>query len=99
MYGDDVPARIRFIRRAQQLGFTLEEIGELLALRVRHGDACPEISRRATAKVVLVQQKLRGLEQLKQALERLVAACQSRVPTAECPILEALEEPGNMRNA
>jgi Hg(II)-responsive transcriptional regulator len=92
-YQEDVVPRIRFIKRAQELGFTLEQITELLALRVRHGEACGEVSRRATAKIAVVQDKLRELENLKRALERLVQACRRRAPTAECPILEALEEP------
>jgi MerR family mercuric resistance operon transcriptional regulator len=86
-----VVLRIRFIKRAQELGFTLEEIAELLALRVRRGKACGEVSRRAKVKIAVVQQKLRELERLNRALERLVEACRRRAPTAECPILEALE--------
>ena len=92
-YPEDVVARIRFIKRAQELGFTLEEIAELLALRVRHGEACGEVSRRAKARIAVVRQKLRDLENLTRALEGLVEACRRRAPTAECPILEALEEP------
>jgi MerR family mercuric resistance operon transcriptional regulator len=92
-YGEAVVPRIRFIRRAQELGFTLEEIAELLALRVRHSEACHEVSDRATAKIALVQRKLGELENLKRALVGLVEACRHRAPTAECPILEALEEP------
>ena len=92
-YLEDVVPRIRFIKRAQELGFTLEETAELLAMRVRHGEACGEVSRRAAAKIIAVQQKLRELENLKRALEGLVEACRRRAPTAECPILEALEEP------
>ncbi|MDX2120113.1 MAG: MerR family transcriptional regulator [Gemmatimonadota bacterium] len=89
-YGDDVVPRIRFIRRAQELGFTLEEIGELLTLRFRHGEACDDVSGRATAKIGLVQQKLWELERMKRVLEGLVEACRHREATAECPILEAL---------
>ncbi len=92
-YPEDVVPRIRFIKRAQELGFTLEEIAELLALRVLQGEACHEVSHRASAKVALVRQKLRELENLKRVLEGLVEACERRAPTAECPILEALEEP------
>ncbi|MDZ4863514.1 MAG: MerR family transcriptional regulator [Gemmatimonadota bacterium] len=92
-FSDDVVPRIRFIKRAQELGFTLEEIAELLALRVRHGEACDDVRRRALAKITLVEQKSRELENLKRALEGLVQACERRAPTAECPILEALEEP------
>lgn len=92
-YPEDVVPRIRFIKRAQELGFALEEAAELLALRVRHGEACHDVSDRVKAKVTLVRQKLRELEGLERVLEGLVEACERRAPTAECPILEALEEP------
>ncbi len=92
-YPEEVVPRIRFIKRAQELGFTLEEIAELLALRVQHGEACHEVSDRAKAKVTLVRQKLSELERMQRVLEGLVEACERRAPTAECPILEALEEP------
>ena len=91
-YGDDVVARLHFIKRAQQLGFSLAEIRELLALRVRHGSACDVIERKTRGKIELVAAKLRELEQLKRTLERLAAACAARQPTDECPILEALED-------
>jgi len=85
-YSRDVVLRIRFIKRAQELGFTREEIAELLALRVRHGEACGEacgeVSRRAKVKIAVVQQKLRELERLKRALERLVEACRRRGSTS-----------------
>jgi Hg(II)-responsive transcriptional regulator len=92
-YAEDAVLRIRFIKRSQELGFTLEETAELLALRVRHGGACDEVSRRAKVKIAIVRQKLRELGRLEQSLERLVQACRRRAPTAECPILEAIEEP------
>jgi len=92
-YPPEVVPRIRFIKRAQELGFTLEEITDLLALQVRHGAACDEVSRRAAEKIRVVRQKVRELENLKKILENLVEACAARAPTAECPVLEALEEP------
>ncbi len=81
-YSRDVVLRIRFIKRAQELGFTREEIAKLLALRVRHGEACGEVSRRAKVKIAVVQQKLRELERLKRALERLVVVCRLGVSTS-----------------
>jgi MerR family transcriptional regulator, copper efflux regulator len=91
-YGDDIIARLHFIKRAQQLGFSLAEIRELLALRIRHGSACDVVERKTRSKIDLVEAKLRELEQLKRTLERLAAACAARQPTDECPILEALED-------
>lgn len=90
-FPDEVVRRLRFIKRAQELGFTLKEIAELLALRVRDGGACGEVRRRAVAKKALVRRKVRELERLDRALDRLVRSCRLRRATAECPVLEALE--------
>lgn len=91
-YTEDAEARLRFIKRAQELGFSLKEIQELLALRVRHAAACDTVERRTRQKIDLVQRKIRDLERIARTLERLAAACAARSPTDECPILEALED-------
>ena len=94
-YGEPTIGRIRFIKRAQDLGFSLKEISDLLALRVRHETACGPVERKAQAKIVLVEEKIGQLEGIKKALERLVQACQAREPTSDCPILEELEVGGS----
>lgn len=94
-YQPDAADRLRFIRRAQGLGFSLEEIAELLALRVRHVSACRAVEVRAREKIAVVDRKIEELQRMKDTLEGLAAACQAREPTSECPILEALEEPRN----
>ncbi len=91
-YTDDAVARLRFIRHAQALGFSLQEIQELLGLRVRHAGACDTVERKTRMKIGLVQQKIAGLERVKRTLQRLAAACAARRPTDECPILDALED-------
>lgn len=91
-YEPETVERLRFIRRAQGLGFTLEEIGDLLELRVDEVAACPAVEAGAHAKLSDVATKIRDLRRIQRSLERLVAACQAREPTSECPILEALEE-------
>lgn len=91
-YPPDSVERLRFIRRAQGLGFTLQEIGDLLALRVDEVAACGAVEARARRKLESVAQKLTELRRLKRALERLVAACAAREPTSDCPILEEIEE-------
>jgi MerR family mercuric resistance operon transcriptional regulator len=93
-YSGDAVSRLRFIRHAQELGFSLKEVGELLNLRVKHGRACDAVERSARQKIELVQRKIRGLQRVKQTLERLAAACETRRATDPCPILEALEEHG-----
>jgi len=84
--------RIRFIKRAQALGFSLQEIQELLALRVRDAATCARVERKTRDKIALVADKLQELERLKLTLDDLAASCRARRVTPECPILEALEE-------
>src|SRR5213594_2576732 len=91
-YAEDAVARLRFIKHAQELGFSLQEIQELLALRVRHGAACDAVERKARQKIEVVQQRIRDLQRMKRTLERLAAACTARRPTDDCPILEVLED-------
>lgn len=90
-YSEDYVERIRFVKRAQELGFTLEEIKELLALRVDPDTDRSEVKQRAEAKIVDIEEKMRDLEQMKHALTSLVATCSGCGPTSECPILEAME--------
>jgi MerR family mercuric resistance operon transcriptional regulator len=92
-YSEDVVARIQFIKRAQDLGFSLNEITELLSLRVDSHDACADVQKRAEAKIADVERRMRDLQQIKLALSDLVIACGERGPTGECPILEALATP------
>ena len=93
-YTEDAVGRIRFIKQAQELGFSLQEIQELLGLRVQHGAACDVIARRTATKIVVVEQKIRDLQRMRRTLEQLVEACAARRPTDECPILEALADDG-----
>jgi MerR family mercuric resistance operon transcriptional regulator len=91
-YAQDAVTRLRFIKHAQVLGFSLKEVQELLALRVRHGAACDTVERKTRQKIDLVKRKMRDLERIRDTLEELAAACASRRPTDDCPILEALDD-------
>ena len=91
-YSEDAVLRLRFIKHAQELGFSLTEIRELLALRVRHGDACDAVEAKTRQKTTLVEQKIRDLQRIRRTLERLAEACSARRPTEDCPILETLED-------
>lgn len=91
-YPDDAVARLRFIKHAQELGFSLDEIQGLLGLRVRHGAACDAVEQKARQKIEVVQQRIRDLQRMKRTLERLAAACAARRPMDDCPILEVLED-------
>lgn len=91
-YRPDAVIRLRFIRHAQELGFSLAEIQELLELRVRDGAACTSVEHKARTKIAVVERKVAELQRIQRTLARLARACRARRPTAECPILEALEE-------
>ena len=94
LYSQDIVARIQFIRRAKELGFSLREIGELLSLRVDPETTCGDVKGRAEAKIADIEEKIRALRRMKKALTQLTAACNGHGPTSECPILEALEVEG-----
>lgn len=90
-YDPETVTRIRFIKRAQDLGFTLDEVNELLELRVEHGAACGAVEAKARETVERVDEKLRQLSRMRDVLSDLVEACERRRETEDCPILEALE--------
>lgn len=90
-YDAETVTRIQFIKRAQDLGFTLREIEELLGLRVEHAAACAAVESKARAKLADVERKIDQLERMRRVLNDLVAACERREPTEDCPILETLE--------
>jgi MerR family mercuric resistance operon transcriptional regulator len=94
-YPEDVIARLRFIRRAKELGFSLKEIKELLALRVDPTTTCREVKEQAQAKITDIEGKIRSLLRMKAALVELTRSCRGRGPASECPILEALEKEGH----
>ena len=91
-YPQETVSRIHFIKRAKELGFSLREIKELLALRIDPEMSCEDIRQRAEAKIADIEEKVRTLRRMKKALAKLTAACSGRAPVSECPILEALED-------
>lgn len=89
-YGDDDVRKLRFIRRAKELGFALTEIRELLALSTDRERGVRGVKARAQAHLDDVQARIRRLQQVKRGLKRLVDACPGHGPLAACPILAAL---------
>jgi MerR family mercuric resistance operon transcriptional regulator len=98
-YAAEDLARLRFIKRAQGLGFTLQEIAELLALRVDPDTTCEDTKQQAEAKIADITAKLRALQRMRKVLVGLVEAFQRRAATSSCPILEALEARGGEAHA
>lgn len=87
---ESVP-RIRFIKRAQELGFTLGEIAELLSLKGRAGTAPADIRGQADRKLAAVRRKIADLQAIESALVGLTSACPGDGPLDDCPILKHLE--------
>jgi MerR family mercuric resistance operon transcriptional regulator len=91
LFPSDAARRLRFIRRAQELGFSLKEIQELLSLRVSRTTTSRDIRARAETKIADIDAKIRSLESMKKTLRKLTNVCEGCVPVAECPILESLD--------
>lgn len=89
-YDTSYVQRLRFIQRAQELGFTLQEIKDLLALRVDDNRSCEDVRQHATKKKAAVEEKLRDLRRIRDALDVLITNCREEEPSNECPILDAL---------
>lgn len=90
-YPPHVVGRVRFIRRAKELGFTLKEIQELLDLRVCPSSTRADVRARVKAKITDIEERMASLGRMKEALERLGRKCRGSGPTTECPILEELD--------
>lgn len=90
-YGSADLRRLRFIRRAKELGFQLEEIRELLELRVQRASSCAAVAEAADSVIQRVTGSITDLERIRDALEGLLVACRDGRTTDDCPILEALE--------
>ncbi len=85
--------RIRFVRQAQELGFSLKEIAELLSLRTDPKADCADVRDRAREKLLEVERKIAQLNAMRQVLGDLVCACPGRGDLLGCSIIEALEQP------
>ena len=90
-YPGETVRRLRFIRRAKDLGFTLREIKELLELQLETGTTCGNVRERAEAKIKDIEARARTLQRMKKALAKLTMACRGKGPVNKCPILEAME--------
>lgn len=91
LYSDRDVKTVRFIKRAQELGFSLKNIGELLSLRASPDSKCADVRHRAETKLEEIDRKIDSLMEIRRALGRLVEECAGEKPATECPILEALE--------
>ncbi|MFC6673504.1 Hg(II)-responsive transcriptional regulator [Marinobacterium aestuariivivens] len=87
-YASEQVRHVRFIKRAQALGFTLEEVGTLM--RLDPNCACAETQELAERKLELIEHKMADLAAIRQALSGLVKQCESGGDGADCPIIDVL---------
>jgi MerR family copper efflux transcriptional regulator len=91
-YGDGAIAQLRFIRRAKQLGFTLEEIRELLALSADRQRGVKAVKKRAQQRLAVIEQRIVDLQRVRDGLAQLVETCPGHGAPEQCPILRALSD-------
>lgn len=91
-YDSDAVRSVRFIRHAQALGFSLDDIAELLALRIDTRGSCSDVRQRSQRKLADIAEKIASLTRMRLALDKLVDSCSRDGPSSECPILGAIDE-------
>lgn len=87
-YSADDAERLRFIRAAQALGFSLKEIGELLSLE--RGGSCRAVEKLAAGKLTLVRERIAGLQRIAHTLTKLMQRCEASGGQQRCPIIQSL---------
>lgn len=91
LFPADTARRLKFIKRAQELGFSLSEIRDLLALRMSPRTTSTEIRKRTEAKIADIERKIKSLDSMRKTLVKLARSCGGCDPVSECPILESLD--------
>jgi len=91
VYSSDNLRRVKFIKQAQGLGFSLQEIKKLLALRATPRARCADVRTYAAHKIEDIDEKIRSLARMRKTLEKLIAECSGEGPVTQCPILESLD--------
>lgn len=90
-YDESVVARLQFIKRAKELGFTLTEIKELLGLWFDANTRCEHVRHKAGLKITDIEEKIRSLQKMKRALKKVISECESRDSVDACPLMEGIE--------
>lgn len=91
-YDQKALLRLKFIKRAKGVGFTLKEISELLALKTTSLHTCEDVRKKTEVKLRLIEDKLNELQRLKIALNGLISSCHNSQNNKECPMLTLLEQ-------
>ena len=90
-YSEEAIAKLRFIKNAQHLGFTLDEIAGLLELQSNiHKSKCVSVRNKAAIRLEGIEKKIKSLKKMQRALKLLYDRCQGKGSLLECPIIDAL---------
>ncbi len=89
-YPPETVERVRFIKRAQELGFSLKEVQDLLDLRQTARAKAGRVRKVAEAKLEEIDRKIRDLKAMKKSLTELLTTCDGQQTTGPCPIIESL---------
>ncbi|MGI4993655.1 MerR family DNA-binding protein [Halobacteriovorax sp. GFR7] len=88
-YPSEYITRIKFIKRSQELGFTLSETKELLDLRIKNHAKCSDVLSKTETKIKEINEKIKDLKKMKKSLEGLANCCvDDNQPLSDCPILD-----------
>ncbi len=90
-YDESVVARLQFIRRTKELGFTLAEIKEFLGLWFDVNTRCEHVRARAEQKVVDIEEKVRTLQKMKRSLKKVISECEHKDSVEDCPLLVGID--------
>jgi len=93
-YDDEAVRIIRFIKRAQELGFTLVEVETLLELAAGGPDACDAAQSLAGNRIADLDRRIEMMRRMRDSLKRLVATCQRPRRDRECPLIQSIEQEG-----
>lgn len=91
-FGLDTINRLRFIKQAQSIGFSLQDIHDVLEMHSHDPGACSRVQAQATRKITVIRQQIRQLAKMQRLLEDLVEKCTASVETGDCPLLAGLAE-------
>ena len=97
-YSTEQTQIISFIKKAKELGFSLREIKEILALRYTPGTTCGDIKRKAEEKVTIITGRIDMLVKVKNSLNKLIETCSEESPVITCPIIELLSDDNETTN-
>ena len=96
LFPPEVIERIKFIKRVQDLGFTLSEIKRLLTIADGEKFDCQEVQQFANQKIKEIESKITDLESIKSVLEEISKKCPGQGPVSLCPILEGFKKGGDL---